>query len=61
MNRRDFLKFGVGVGVGFAGSKLINSNNSSALLDKVIAESYTGHSSNTYYYQGNIKLIGWVK
>lgn len=57
MNRRDFLKFGVGVGVGFAGSKLINSNNSSALLDKVIAESYTGHSSNTYYFDSQNSRI----
>ena len=40
MNRRDFLKFGVGVGVGFVGGRSIASNNSSRLLDTIIAESY---------------------
>ena len=45
----DFLKFGVGVGVGFVGGRSIASNNSSKLLDKIIAQSHAGYSSNTYY------------
>lgn len=49
MNRRDFLKFGVGAGVGFAGAKLFNNNLDSNLVNKIIDSAYANYSSNTYY------------
>ena len=50
MNRRDFLKVGVGLGAGFAGAKLLSNNDgSNLLLENIIDTAYDSSSSNTYY------------
>lgn len=50
MNRRDFLKIGVGLGAGFAGAKFMTgSNDSKLLIEEIIDAAYGGYSTNTYY------------
>jgi gamma-glutamylputrescine oxidase len=50
MNRRDFLKVGIGLGAGFAGAKLVNgSSDSKLLLENIIDTAYDSSSTNTYY------------
>jgi len=49
MNRRDFLKIGIGAGVGFLGAGFFKGEDNKELLNQAIDSAYSGCSTNTYY------------